>query len=264
MQEKNRTFIFVGGEEASGVSDTLGARRVYTPGEIRDALQHDGNTIWVADTLPPLHEYAHMGRGRYRRDLLLFEPIDRPRREVLATMFHQVVAPDDGVQMLPKEIILEVLALENRADFLIGGVYVADDELLLLYRGNLDSLTVPISWFQGNPVATPAPTDLEIVDYGQGIRLGEFEAGTDTLLYEFDPEFRRRRKKNQRELDESLGGSLRRLRLMKGLTQDDFQPLVTARTIRRIEQGKVERPRSSTLEKIAGKLGVEADEIASY
>ncbi len=261
--KKTRTFIFVGGEEAKELSEALGALRVYTPGEIRDALQHDGNTIWVADTLPPLHEFADIGRGRYRRDLLLFEPVDRPRREVLATMFDQVVAPDGGVQMLPKGIALEVLALENRGDLLIGGVWDQEDALLLLYRGNLDSLTVPISWFQGNPVSTPNPSDLEIVDYGQGVRLGEFEAGTDTILYEFDPEFRRRRKENQLELDESLGGSLRRLRLMKGLTQDDFQPL-TARTIRRIEQGKVEHPRRSTLEKIATRLGVEPDEITNF
>ena len=261
--KKTQKIILVGGDEANEASKVLGAYRVHTPGEIRDALRLESNTIWVADVLPPLHEFAAMGRGRYRRDLLLFEPIDWLRREVLGTMFDQIVAPEKGVRMLSKEHALEVLALENRSDFLIGGVCDEHDDLLLLYRGDLERLTVPIRWFLGNPVATPDPSDLEIVDYGQGIRLGDYEAGTDTILYEFDAEFRRRRKENQRELDESLGGSLRRLRLMKGLTQDDFHP-VTARTIRRIEQGEVDQPRSSTLEKIATKLGVEPEEIASF
>ncbi len=119
-----------------------------------------------------------------------------------------------------------------------------------------------MTWFRANPAAAPDPTDFEVVDYGQGVRLGDFDVAARTILFEFDAEFRRRKKATQIEMDDSLGGSLRRLRLMKGIKQKDFSS-VNPRTIRRIESGEVE-PRPSTLESIARELGVQPEEISSY
>ena len=57
--------------------------------------------------------------------------------------------------------------------------------------------------------------------------------------------------------------SLRRLRLMRGLSRDDF-PGVAAKTIARIERGEVERPREETLHRIAQRLGVAPADITTY
>jgi transcriptional regulator with XRE-family HTH domain len=82
-------------------------------------------------------------------------------------------------------------------------------------------------------------------------------------LYELDEDYRTRARKRRLEQDESIGGSIRRLRLQKGLRQSDF-PGVTAKEIARIERGKVKRPHRDTLEKIANRTGVPVDQLESY
>jgi hypothetical protein len=260
---KLQTILVDGGQFEAKLAESLGARRVYSPGEIQEALRLDTNTLWLADTLPPLHEFDDVGRGRYQRRLLALEPIDRTRLPFLRTMFDTVVAPDDSLQVLPQDQVVAVLGTEHPEDYLIGGVYNAEDDFLILYRGNLDTLTVPLAWMKANPVTEPDPTDFEIIDYGQTIRLGDYEAGVDAILYKFDAEYRRRKKEKRRNLDDSFGASLRRARVAKGLNQDDFSN-VTARTIRRIESGEVASPRAKTIRAIAADLGVEADEIETY
>jgi hypothetical protein len=62
-----------------------------------------------------------------------------------------------------------------------------------------------------------------VVDGGQTVRLGEFEAAADAILYAFDAEARRRAKQRSIEKDASFGGALRRLRLQRGLRREDFE-----------------------------------------
>ena len=260
---RHQSIIIVEPREVDDLHIALDATRVFTPDEIREALTPDENTLWIARSLPPLHEFADVGRSRYRRDLLLLEPIPKTRRILLETMFDRIIAPDDDVRLLEEEQLLDVVADDRPQDFFIGAVYDEEDRIVVLYRGTLEPMVVPLRWFQQNPVATPNPRDLEPVDYGQGVRLGDYEVATRTILYEFDADYRRRQKKNRRRLDESFGGCLRRLRRMKGLKQSDFTDL-TARTIRRIEKGEVENPRPSTIERIAKELDVAPDEIETY
>ncbi|TVR58369.1 MAG: XRE family transcriptional regulator [Gemmatimonadales bacterium] len=85
---------------------------------------------------------------------------------------------------------------------------------------------------------------------------------THVVLVDFDPEYRARANRRQRELDDSLGGSLRRLREAKGVSRSDF-PSVSPKTIARIERGEVQA-RPKTLQKIARRLGVEVEEISTY
>jgi transcriptional regulator with XRE-family HTH domain len=71
-------------------------------------------------------------------------------------------------------------------------------------------------------------------------------------------------KEREIEHDSSFGGALRRLRLQKGLTREDFEPEISAKTIARIERGEVEEPREDTLKAIAKRLGVAPGEITSF
>jgi MmyB-like transcription regulator ligand binding domain len=80
-------------------------------------------------------------------------------------------------------------------------------------------LAVPFGWFRASPgSAKPNFEDFEVMDGGQTVRLGQYEAAVDAILYEFDSEARARMKSNAIEEDETFGGALRRLRLARGIS----------------------------------------------
>jgi DNA-binding Xre family transcriptional regulator len=196
--------------------------------------------------------------------LLLLERAGTARREILHARFRVVIAPDDGTRLLPTEEMADVLSDEHAEDFFIGGVVDRDDKALVLYRGNFEPLLVPLEWFKAKPRRPRPDFDaLALTDSGNTVRLGDYEAGADAILYEFDADARRRMREREIRKDTSFGGSLRRLRLQKGLSRSDFAPL-SSKTIARIERGDVEAPRGETLDEVARHLGVPAGDIGSY
>jgi hypothetical protein len=222
--------------------------------------------VWIsgsASDFAPLATRVHETRGDLR--LLLLSPRVRPaQREYLGTLFRSVLTLETVNKFLPMHELAVALNAPERNDLFIAGAVDLVDRVLILYRGNLDRLIVPFAWFtSGKRLAEPDFEDFEPIDYGNTIRLGSYEAGTDAILYEFDPEYRRRAKQRELHQDQSLGASLRRLRLTRGLSREDF-PGVAARTIARIERGEVERPREGTLHQIAQRLGVAPDDIQTY
>jgi hypothetical protein len=100
-------------------------------------------------------------------------------------------APD--LKLLRLEELLDVLSVpQNEAAGLFIAV-VADpqSQTLALTRGNLKTITVPFSMFP--PSATGVHPDfsrLSLTDYGHTVRLGDYEAAADAILYEADPEYR--------------------------------------------------------------------------
>jgi len=101
-------------------------------------------------------------------------------------------------------------------------------------------------------------------DSGQTVRFGDYEAATDAILYEFDPEYRRQVSIDRQQSERTFGASLRRLRKQRGLRQEDFEPDVTAKTIARIEQGQIQRIQKGTLNSIARRLRVNVEEIETF
>lgn len=180
---------------------------------------------------------------------------------MLHALFRVVVAPDDGVRLLPPEELVEAIADERADDLFIGGVVAVDDRALVLYRGNFDPLVVPFDWFASRPHARRPDFDsFAVTDFGQTLQFGDYEVSADALLYDFDANARRRMKQRELKQDASFGGALRRLRLARGLSRSDFAPLA-AKTIARIERGEVAEPHGETLSTIAKRLRVRADEI---
>lgn len=232
---------------------------------VRKAYTEHRRARWVALDSKALSLLASAvrGQGRWHRVLLL-ERATTARRELLHALFRVVVAPDDGVRLLPGDELAEVIADDRAADLFIGGVVDRDDDALVLYRGNLDRLVVPLAWFKPRPKA-PRPdfTAFAVTDFGQTVQLGDYEASADSILHELDVDARKRMRERQIEQDASFGGALRRLRLARGLGRSDFEPLA-AKTIARIERGEVDEPHGETLAIIARRLGVQPDEIASY
>lgn len=237
------------------------ARRAYGS----DVYRHGR---WVAYHVGSLrHLTAVTPRVSRTGRLLVLKPIPTRRRVFVDTIFAEVIAPverDKTSHLLSTRDLVAVFSSPNADDLFIGGDVDTDDRIVVLYRGNLRRIAVPFEWFKsirGGP--KPDFRDFEVTDTGQTIRAGQYEAAADAILYEFDPDARRRMKEREIESDPSFGGCLRRLRLQKGVGRNDF-PGIDAKTIARIERGQVEKPHEDTLKAIAQRLSVDVDEIATY
>jgi DNA-binding Xre family transcriptional regulator len=170
----------------------------------------------------------------------------------------------DGSFLSPEELA-KVLHDDNRSNLFIGGSVDHSTKTITLWRGNLESLTVPFSAFaQSGDGIRPEFMKFSVTDYGQTIRLGKYEAAADAVLYEFDADYRRRMRKLRQESDQTFGASLRRLRKQRGLRREDFGPEITAKTVARIEQGKVTRIQQKTLVALAARLEVSPEELGTF
>lgn len=239
------------------------AVRVRSVEEVRRAYAEKKHSVWFARDAAGLRLLVKAVRtGRPRHGLLALKKVSMERRVLLDALFAVVVEP--GVaKMLPRDELSEVLVADNREELFVAAHAVPEDDALVLFRGDLRSLIVPLSAFRarkGGP--KPDPTKVSVTDYGQTVRLGEYEIAAEALLYEFDPEARRRAKRRAITTDDSLGASIRRLRLQQGLSRSDFRSL-SAKTIARIERGE-SSPRGATLATIAKTLGVDPNELASF
>jgi hypothetical protein len=224
------------------------------------------NCIWIAPRYSDMLMLGNIvGNSRGNHCLLCLEPTDGTDQHYLNAKFSLVVSPDDGLKLLPIEEIAEIIGLPDSEDYIIGGIVNLANSSVVLYRGNLAPITLPLAWFEAGPNSPqPNPDDFEIIDFGQTIRMGEFEAGTEAILYEFDPLFRRRDKERRINTDDSFGGALRRLRLQRGLKQSDFSPGTSTKEVGRIERGEVATLHERTIENLAQHLGVAPEEIQSY
>jgi hypothetical protein len=232
---------------------------------VRTFLTAPRHSMWFAPNdafVVHLAKAVHEPVGDHR--LILFGDLKPASRELLGVYFRHVLFSSSRAVFLAPDELGEVVKASNRADLFIGGIVEKQDKLLILFRGDLEPLVVPLSWFVSSK-ASPKPdiSHFAIEDYGHTVRLGAFEAASDAILYEFDPDFRKRANQQQRQLDQSFGGSLRRLRLQKRVSRNDFTG-VTAKTIARIERNEVERPRHRTLQLIAKRLGVADDELGTF
>jgi len=211
-----------------------------------------------------LQEGLKLKRGARMGNLLTLKP---PRPESvpsLSGIFERVIGAIVAYAWLPVEELPTVLSAKDAAGHFIGGTADPKSETLALVRGNLDTLVVPFAYFKTSGDGTkPDFSKLAFTDYGRTVSLGEYEASADGIFYEFDPAYRHKLKKERLKSDRSFGASLRRLRLQRGLKRSDFAP-VASKTIARIERTDVEMPHGKTLQTIAQRLRVSADQIESY
>jgi len=229
--------------------------------------QADNHSLWISDEkslTDTLLNTLASHPGSLGKIVLLYQPT-LASIPVLARYFrHVVFGREKG--FLPPVELAEVLAAPHKADLFIGGIVDDDAKTLTLWRGDLTTLTVPFTAFppSGDGII-PDYSAFAVIDYGHTVQLGAYEAATEALLYEYDPRYRRRIARERRKEDRSFGAALRRLRKQRGVKRSDFG-LLSAKTIARIEQGKVDqyhlRPR--TLGIIAKRLAVEPGNIETY
>ena len=163
-------------------------------------------------------------KGDHR--LVVHDRVDRGRSNALRAVFRVVVAAEAEVRLLPLDQLLDAMASGRREDLVVGVAMDPRDRVVVLFRGSLDPLVVPTSFFGVDPARTDADLPaFEPADFGQAIRFGDREASTDGVLYAFDADYRRRRKALLVEQDETFGGALRRLRTLRGVARSDFPGL---------------------------------------
>jgi DNA-binding Xre family transcriptional regulator len=234
---------------------------------LRNSVEHASkDSVWVSyasDLTAALVKRASpvpstLGVG------VFIHALDMKTIPVLTSLFRRIAFSVDG-GFIPAGELAEVLEAENRANLLIGGFVNNAMQTITLWRGNLEALTVPFSTFEKSGDGTePDFNAFSVIDCGQTVKLGDYEAAVDALLYEYDPEYRRAMSKKRLQDDQSFGASLRRLRKQRGLRREDFEPDVSAKTVARIEQGKVTRIQKTTLESLAKHLSVEPQEIQTF
>lgn len=233
---------------------------------LRGFSESPKNSVWVAQTPSWLAALATRPmRASSDRRLLVLKSLQEITQHVLTTWFRYVVVARNGISMLRAPELLEVLTAPDRDELFIGGAYDHVGKVVILYRGSVEPLVVPASWFSAGERPARVRIDLHrvaVTDYGQTIQLGAYEVAADAVLYEFDEEYRKKAKKRAVATDDSLGGSIRRLRLQKGLTQSDFG--LPLKTIARIERGEVKRPQNTTLRRIASRLKVSVEALGTY
>lgn len=235
--------------------------------DLRNSVAHASkDSVWVSyasDLTAALVKSAAITPSTLGMGVFIHS-LDMKTIPVLSSLFRRIAFAVDG-GFIPAEELAEVLEAENRANLLIGGFVNNATQTITLWRGNLESLTVSFSAFEPSGDGTdPDFNSFSVIDCGQSVKLGDYEAAVDALLYEYDPEYRRAMSKKRLQNDQSFGASLRRLRKQRGLRREDFEPDVAAKTVARIEQGKVTRIQKTTLDSLAKHLSVEPQEIESF
>ncbi len=241
-------------------------------GELAKAIERASKqTVWIAgeaawaEQLSKAVSFYTMRHAKSSiGDLLMLKPATRPELfSSLHSQFEQVVGEVPTFRILPQDQLAEVLSSDGKADLFVGGAVDQQGETITLARGDLSTVTVPLSLFNAQGACKPDFRHFEVDDYGYTLRFGKYEASAHSVLYKIDPAYRRRANQ-QRILEErGFGPSLRRLRILRRLSRDDFSN-ISAKTIARIERGETGKPQGATLKKLAKTLNVEPSEIESY
>lgn len=265
-RQQTDRYVFVGSTARKVPAGVLACRHFADlPASVREAPR---KRVFISygrgSTDELLQAGLKLGRGFRMGHLLTIEP---PRPESvpsLTGLFERVIGAIPGYSWLPVEELPTVLSGKDAADRFIGGAADAQGKTVALVRGNLSTLVVPFSYFTPSGDETKADfSKLAFADYGHTVAIGDYEASADGILYEFEPSYRQKLRKERLAEDKSFGASFRRLRLQRGLKRGDFAP-AASKTIARIERGDVERPHGRTLEAIEKRFGLSADQIEGY
>jgi hypothetical protein len=230
------------------------------------AHSEDAQAVWIIRNSQLANQMLREVSWSIRRAgcLLLIGSARPGILPALMRRFERVVYSVNGGGFLPRKELDAALKATDRKDRFIGGMVDKQTRTAVLWRGDLTPMVVPFSAFA--PTAhgiRPNWNRFAVTDYGHTLKFGVYEAAADAVLYEYDPEFRRRLNKNRVANQQTLGASIRRLRKQRQLTRHDF-PGIDPKTLARIERAEVAKPRAETLRSLAQRLGVSPEELGSF
>lgn len=197
-------------------------------------------------------------------DLVMLAP--SPRNELIPSLHHlfrRVVGAVPSFTMLPRDQLGAVLSSDNRSDLFIGGIVDESSKTITLARGDLDLVTVPFSIFRSHGTPKPDFKKFELDDYGYAVRFGDYEATAHSILFDIDPNYRKKINRQRIAEERGFGPSLRRLRIARGLSRSSF-PGIASKTIARLERAESTKPQGKTLNTLTKVLKVTPEEIETY
>ena len=272
LQKRGCQFIVL--DTRQHLAAQLGADRTFQvtrTKDLTDAFLHAvGESVWIV--APRWTErlvkaasafFIEHPKQRALGDLFMLAP---PRSGVVPSLhgfFRTVVGEVPSFKLLPSEQLPEVLTSEERRDLFIAGCIDEESETATLVRGDFSRLTVPLKLFARTGPTKPDFRQFGLDDYGYALRFGDYEASAHSVLYRVDPDYRRRINNLRRAQEKGFAPSLRRLRLLRGLSRGDV-PGISATTIARLERGETGKPHGGTLTRIAKALDVWPEEIESF
>ncbi len=263
-------FIFLGNQKGLPIEAMPpGISICHDRAEVGVAVSGIGKSVtWISSnqsfTDILLEEVVYTRADLRGSHLLTLMPPRSESISALVGLFHPVFGLVEGFQWLPKEELVEAIIRDDAAERFIGGSVDLKAKTLTLLRGDITALVAPFSLFTKSGDGTAADfTRLEFTDYGRTVALGDYEAAADAILYELDPSYRRKLKKQRKQSEKSFGASLMRLRKQRRLKRSDFAP-ISSKEVARLERNEVATPHGKTLEVIAKRLEVRSEEIADY
>jgi len=264
---KRSTILMDRDARRAAVFASLTPRVVSKVSDLGNSLaQAEKDSLWISyasDLTESLVKRPSAPRAPFRAGLFIHN-LDIKSIPVLSSLFRRIAYSVDG-GFLPARELAQALHSESRANLFIGGFVNKSAKTITFWRGNLESLTVPFSDFEkSSDGRAPDFNALSMMDCGQTVKMGKYEAAVDAILYERDAAYRRTIAKRRMQEDRSFGAALRRLRKQRGLRREDFEPDVSAKTVARIEQGKVARIHRSTLDAFGRRLAIDPQEIATF
>ena len=93
------------------------------------------------------------------------------------------------ILILSELLDVQTLSIQERGRLIIGGMIDPDAERVFFLRGDGKTLIAHFNWFTPNPKYKPDFNNLEIIDYGQTIKLGTYEVAARTILLDLDPDY---------------------------------------------------------------------------
>ena len=96
------------------------------------------------------------------------------------------------LKCLPSNEMIEVLASPNeeKKNLFVSGYVDFTLKQVVLFRGYGVGVSVPFDMFVPDAKYSPDFEQFELIDYGQTVKLGEYEASTRSILYKLDPEYK--------------------------------------------------------------------------
>lgn len=84
---------------------------------------------------------------------------------------------------LSEQEVANIITAKNKSKLVIAVTSLKDKKKVILLKGNLIEKAIPFSAFKiSGTGVVPDFNDLEVIDGGQTIRLGKYEAAVDSLL----------------------------------------------------------------------------------
>ena len=104
-------------------------------------------------------------------------------------LFHPVFGLVEGFQWLSKDEFVETIVMADASDRFIGGSVDLKAKTLTLLRGDITAVVARFIFPQSGDGTAPDFAQLNLIDYGRTIALGDYEASADAILYELDPDY---------------------------------------------------------------------------